>query len=706
MSEPLDPLAMPRGATVVAGGTFFSLFSAHAEAVELCLFDEGSARERRIAMQRTGDLWRTHVPGCGEGQRYGYRVFGPFSPRDGHRFNPHKLLADPYARAFDGPVRWHEALFGHDPGDETRSTPSSLDSARHVPKSVVVASRAASDAPAPIHVPWCDTVLYECHVRGVTARHPALPASQRGRFAGLAHPAVLEHLRRIGVTSLCLLPVHQHAIDAPLAARGRPNYWGYNTLGFFAPDVRFASAPGACAVDEFLDMADALHAAGFELILDVVFNHTAEGGEEGSTLGLRGIDNAAYYRLCASDRSRLLDWSGCGNSLDPTSPAVLRLVLDSLRHWVSEMRVDGFRFDLASVLGRDPIAFSPNARILQAILQDPVLSRVKLIAEPWDASDGYALGRFPHGFAEWNDRWRDAVRRFWRGDDGSVAELATRISGSSDLFAASHRPPQAGIHFVTCHDGFTLRDLVSYEQKHNETNGEDGRDGSSENLSWNHGVEGESAREDVRFERDRSMRALLATLAVSLGVPMLSHGDELGRTQAGNNNAYCHDDETTWIDWASADPRRIAFVERVFALRRASPWMRRTRFFADSAQAPDGLPDAIWLREDGAEMREADWHDPARRTIGLRITDAGDDAGTRSGGGAIASASRGQTPHENLLLLNSGARDCTFRLPAPVAGRRWAESFCSAFERPRPVRGARVRLPARSVLLLHTREIG
>jgi glycogen operon protein len=644
------------------------------------------------------------VAGCGEGQRYGFRVHGPWAPHEGHRFNAHKLLADPYARAFDGPVNWHDAWLGHDLAGGPDGPPSVLDSAPFVPKSVVVESVSAEGPHHAPRVPWSETVLYECHVRGMTVCHPAVPVSQRGLYGGLAHPALIAHLRRIGVTTVCVLPVHQHAIDAHLAARGRVNYWGYNTLGYFAPDVRFASAPGVPAVHEFRDMARRLHAAGLELILDVVYNHTAEGGEAGSTLCLRGIDNASYYRLQADDRSRYVDWTGCGNSLDPSSPAVLRLVLDSLRHWVTEMHVDGFRFDLASVLGRDPDAFSSNGRILQAMLQDPVLSRVKLIAEPWDANDGYALGRFPHGFVEWNDRWRDGVRRFWRGDDGLSGELATRLSGSSDLFAAAHRSPQAGIGFVTCHDGFTLRDLVSHERKHNDVNGEENRDGTNDNLSWNHGVEGDTEDADVRAERERSMRALLATLAFSLGVPMLSHGDELGRTQLGNNNAYCHDDAVTWVDWEHADARLLAFVERVFALRRECGWMRRTRFFDASTIAPGAPRDAIWLRANGREMAAADWSDPARRVVGLFVPAARRDATADLAFGPLESCERGETPHDHLLLLNSGVTNCTFRLPAASKRSHWHELLCSSVDTPRPIRGSRVMLPARSVVLLRTGE--
>ncbi|MFI5316352.1 MAG: glycogen debranching protein GlgX [Myxococcota bacterium] len=655
------------GATWDGEATRFALASAHAEAVELCLFESPDApREaRRIELARRSDgVFHARLPDARPGQAYGYRVHGPWAPESGHRFNANKLLVDPYARAVCGRVDWHESLLGD----------NALDSASHVPRALVVAPSSdwRDDRPPP--VPWDRTVLYELHVKGMTMRHPDVPEALRGRFLGLGAPAVLEHLRALGVTTLSLLPVQHTAPDAHLAKLGLANYWGYNTLAFFAPDARFASGDRGEQVAEFREMVKRLHAAGFEVLIDVVYNHTPEGEPRGPVYSLRGVDNATYYRLDPRQPGEYEDWTGCGNTLDLRQLRTRELVLDSLRHWVHEFHVDGFRFDLAPALARDPREFDPHARFLDELTSDPLLGGVKLVAEPWDArADGYQLGAFPRPFAEWNDRFRDVSRRFWRGDPGSLPELATRVAGSEDLFGASGRGPQAGVNFVTCHDGFTLEDLVSHAQKHNEANGEDGRDGAQANWSSGWGAEGPSADPRVVRLRERAKRNLVALLAFSLGVPMLSHGDELSRTQGGNNNAYCHDGPLTWLDW-SLGARQLAFarfVRRAFELRRASPVFARGRFF-------DGGGDVTWLRADGQAMSAEDWRDPERRALGIFLA--------------------GERPQ--LLLVNAGARGCLFRLPPSADGTRWRGLLGSACEAPSRVRGPRVRLAAHACLWL------
>jgi len=679
----------PLGARFDGAGTRFAIFSAGAVDVELCLFDAerpGHESARLRLARGPGEVWQVYVPGCRPGTRYGFRVHGPWDPAHGRRFNPRKLLVDPWAFALDESPVWSDTWLGHDAAPGRESKPSPFDSGPFVPRGVVVDLDA--EAPPgfrddrPPRVPWTDTVLYECHVKGMTMRHPEVKPQDRGRYLGLAAEPIVDHLRRIGVTTLSLLPLHQSAPDRYLAARRHPNYWGYSTLGFFAPDLRFASAPGGTVVRELRAMVTALHRAGLEVLVDVVFNHTCEGGEGGSTLSLRGVDNASYYRLRPDDPSRYEDFTGCGNTLDVRQPIVRRLVIESLRHFVSELHVDGFRFDLAPVLGRDRDGFDPGARLLETILLDPVLSQAKLVVEPWDLGPGgHCLGAFPPGFAEWNDRYRDGVRRFWRGDSGTLADFASRIAGSSDVFGPARRPPQTSVNFVACHDGFTLRDLASYAHKHNEANGEENRDGAGENWSTNHGVEGETDDPAVLDARRRTVRSLLATLAFSLGTPMLGHGDELGRTQGGNNNAYCHDDETSWIDWAAADPDLVSFVAEAFRLRRECPELRRARHFRGEPVRPGGPRDAAWFGADGHELGERSWMDPDRHVFGLAL--AGDS--------------------EHLLLANAGPRDVRFTLPPALRGgvtTRWRALLSSAGARLGLVRGGGVMLPARSLLWL------
>ena len=707
----------PLGAHVEGDGVRFAVASSCAEAVEVCLVDgDGAGRltERRVELtERTFGVWHGVVPGIGAGQRYGFRVHGPYEPYRGLRCNPAKLLVDPYARRIAGTVTDLDATVGYQDHPFT-GLPSTVDSLGAVPLSVVTGAQPAP-RPGP-DVPWPDTVLYELHVRGFTRCHPEVPPEHRGTYLGLAHPAVVEHLVRLGVTAVELLPVHAIGDEPGLLRRGRRNYWGYSTLGFLAPHPEYAAVPGD-EVAEFRTMVDALHAAGIEVVLDVVYNHTCEGGVWGPTLSFRGFDAPAYY-VHRVDGS-LVDITGCGNTLDSGSPTVVRLVLDSLRYWATEMGVDGFRFDLASALGRPRAgAFDPNAPLLMAIACDDVLSRRKLIAEPWDATgDGYRLGGYGVQWAEWNGRYRDTVRDFWRGATG-VRDLAYRLAGSSDLYADDGRRPWQSVNFVTAHDGFTLRDLVSYDRKHNEANGEGNRDGTDDNRSYNHGVEGDTADPAIVALRRRQARNLLATLLLSTGTPMLTAGDELWRTQRGNNNPYCLDDETSWVTWpgspgspgssgsgAGGEPL-VAFVRRLLALRHGVPALRQAEFF-DGRDTPDGTPDLAWLRADGQEMTEADWFDDDRRTIGMWI----DGSHVRSAGGAepvaeepLAGSSGGTRSW--LLVLHAGAAPATVTLPGPEYGVCYEVVVDTSSDDGAPAEpatyqpGSTVSLPARSMLLL------
>ena len=679
------------GATWDEEGVDFALFSANATRVELCLFDgpDGTTETHRLELpERTGDVWHGRVQGLEPGQLYGYRVHGPWNPAEGHRFNPRKLLIDPYARALHGAFRWDSALLDHDPAEP--DTPSKKDSAPFVPRCVVVDPACDwQDDEAP-RTPWSSTLLYECHVKGTTARHPDVPAEARGRFSGLASPAVLAHLVDLGVTAVELLPVCHAGVEEHLARRGLTNYWGYAPIGFFAPDARFATSPAAgAAVSEFRDMVRAFHDAGIEVILDVVFNHTAEGGTGGPTVSLRGIDNASYYRLQGSDRRQYADFTGTGHTLNTAHPRVRQLVVDSLRYWVQEMHVDGFRFDLATAVARDGGESGLSDRFFEIVQQDPTLAGVKLIAEPWDLGpNGYRLGGFPLGWSEWNDRFRDVARRFWRGDGGLIGELASRLTGSSDYFPAD-RGPMASINYVCCHDGFTLRDLVSYSRKHNEANGEDGRDGPHD-ASRNWGVEGPSSSRRVVRLRDRTRRNLTATLAMAAGVPMWLGGDELGRTQQGNNNAYCQDNEISWFDWQldADDKEFLEFVRRCFALRRRNAVFRRRRNL-------DGENPRLakWLRPDGAPMRADDWSDPDVRTLGLLLDAASVPPEDETG--------RPQERRTALILLNGESRIRAFRIPNPARGKPWQEVLNTACPHDaRPIRSDHVRLAPHSLVVL------
>ena len=669
----------PLGATWDGSGVNFAIFSEHATAVHLCLFDHASDTSERICVpltERSDNIWHAYFPDARPGQLYGYRVHGPWEPARGHRFNPAKVVLDPYARALGRAPIWHPSVFGHSGDASGQATADTQDSAAYAALGLVVDTRFDWHGDKPPRIPWSDTVIYELHVKGMTALNDLVPPEMRGRYLGLAAPAVIEHLKRLGVTAVELMPIHFHVDEQPLVDRGLVNYWGYNTIGFFAPDVRFASShdPNA-AIREFKRMVQELHDAGLEVILDVVYNHTAEGNEAGPTLSFRGIDNATYYRLQRTEPWRYEDFTGCGNTLNMQSPQVLQLLMDSLRYWVEEMHVDGFRFDLAAALARELFAVDRLSAFFDVIQQDPVISRVKLIAEPWDVGEGgYHVGNFPPGWTEWNGKYRDAVRRFWRGDAGLLPEIATRLAGSSDLYGPQGRQPHASINFVTSHDGFTLADLVSYNDKHNEANGDDNRDGDSNNMSWNCGHEGPTTDPDIRALRESQRRNVLLTLALSQGVPMISGGDELGRTQAGNNNAYCHDSPLSWTDWTQT-PEREAFLEfaqRVFKLRVSQPVLRRKRFLAGRTA---GRSDVLWLRADGQEMTPNDWADGARRSLGMLLD-----------GQAIADVDAQGRPISGdtlLYLFNAGGDDQSFVLPVFPHGTGWRVLIDTADDDPR-----------------------
>ena len=651
MGAPVEPgMPEPLGATSGESGVNFALFSAHAEKVELCLFDDEGERElARIPLpERTGDIWHGSVRGLYPGQRYGYRVHGPYDPGNGHRFNRHKLLIDPYARMLDRSLSVKETQFGYRVGNPTDDLAfDDRDDAADMPKCVVVEIAIDGVNPGP-NIPWRGTVIYELHVRGITKLHHDIPAPLRGTLAGLASPKVIGHLCDLGITAVELMPVHPIVDERHLAAIGLRNYWGYSPIAFFALEPRYVAAEG---ISEFRALVRALHDAGLEVIMDVVFNHSGEGDELGPTLSFRGIDNASYYCLDPSNPRRYVNHSGCGNTLNVEHPQVRTLVLDALRYWAG-LGVDGFRFDLAATLGRENGEFHSDSAMLAAIATDPLLSRLKLIAEPWDVGPGgYRLGRFPPPFAEWNDQFRDTVRRFWRGDAGQIAGLATRLTGSSDVMGS--RGPLASINYVAAHDGFTLQDLVSYEKKHNVTNGEGDADGTNDNFSWNSGVEGPSDHPAVRQLRFRHKRNLVATLMLSLGVPMIAAGDELGRSQNGNNNAYCQDNETSWIDWENLDADDKAFldfVRRTIALRRDHAAFRRDIFFKGKGQHPGAIKEIVWLRPDGGDIRAADWKDPTRRAFGCAFQ--GDDEMAR----------------RYVLLLNAGTESVAFTLSKPQGG--------------------------------------
>jgi isoamylase len=708
----------PLGATWDGAGTNFALFSEVAERVELCLFDpDASGRytaETRVAVTEVdGLVWHCYLPGVQPGQHYGYRVHGPYQPERGHRCNPAKLLLDPYGKAVDGEVSWHQAVYSYQHGNPW--VLNTDDSAPYMPRNVVINPYFDWGDDRPPRTPYHETLIYEAHVRGLTMRHPDVPAQDRGSYAGLAHPAVVEHLTRLGVTAVELMPVHQSVPEPALIRRGLTNYWGYNTIAFLAPDNRYSSSAAPYGqVAEFKAMVRALHAAGIEVLLDVVYNHTAESGALGPTLSFRGIDNAAYYQLDSASPENYLDYTGCGNSLNVRNPHPLQLIMDSLRYWILDMHVDGFRFDLAAALARELHDVDRLSAFFDLVQQDPVVSQVKLIAEPWDVGEGgYQVGHFPPLWSEWNGKYRDTVRDFWRGRAATLPEFASRLTGSSDLYETSARRPVASVNFVTCHDGFTLRDLVSYDRKHNDANGDEGRDGTDDNRSWNCGTEGPTDDPAVNELRARQVRNFLVTLFCSQGVPMLLAGDEMGRTQQGNNNAYCQDNETSWIDWEAAGKQQdlIELTCALSGLRQAHPVFRRRRFFSGQA-APAvegageaggehaGVQDIVWLTPAGQQMTEGDWQTGYARSLAVFL----------NGEAITEPGPRGESVRDQsfLLLFNANREPVTFTVPGQRFGAAWdvlvdtaAAAARTAADQPVTVpSGQRLVLAGRSVIVL------
>ena len=663
MLRTLPGSQFPLGATPMADGTNFALASGAAEAVTLCLFDASGTESQVQLADYDAGVWHGFVPGVGPGQAYGYRVTGPYDPGRGLWCNPAKLLLDPYARAVSGEVGFGPEVLGYAMGDP--GTPSTLDSAGHMPRCLVVDSEHTWTDGGPLRRRYADTVIYEVHVRGFTMRHPGVPEHVRGTYAGLAHEAAVSYLTGLGVTAVELLPIHQNVPESFLLDRGLTNYWGYNTIGYFAPHSGYSAAvragqPGG-QVAEFKAMVNALHLAGLEVLLDVVFNHTAEGGVLGPTLCFRGLDNPAYYRLQPSDPGQYVDTTGCGNSLNAGDPLTLALIMDSLRYWLTEMHVDGFRFDLAPTLARQEGGFDQVSAFFDLVSQDPVVSRAKLIAEPWDVGQGdsYDLGRFPPLWREWNGRYRDSMRDYWRSHQVGIGEFATRFCGSSDLYGGpGRRRPTASVNLITVHDGFTLADLVSYDTKHNEANGEANRDGTDDNRSWNCGTEGPAADPAITTLRQRQSRAMLATLLLSFGVPMLLGGDERGRTQGGNNNAYCQDNDITWFDWASGDDDLLAFTRRLIAFREQHPVFRRRRFLAGKDAAELG-----WYTPAGTPMTEADWADPSALSLAIYL-DGADDPDLAEDGTPLLD-------DDFLVLFNAWWEALGFTIPSTRPGQTW-----------------------------------
>ena len=670
----------PLGATYDGAGTNFALFSSGAESVELCLFDDDGKETRYELRERNALVWHGYLMGIGPGQRYGFRVHGEYAPGEGKRFDGSKLLLDPYSRAFAGAITWDEACFSYpfDAADrETTDERNGKDSAPHVFKSVVASPYFDWRDDRPPRTALPESVIYELHVKGYTMQHPAVPESLRGTYAGLAHPAAIEHLTELGVTAVELLPVHQFVHDGFLHDRGLRNYWGYNTIGYFAPHNEYAAT--ADPVSEFKGMVRSLHEAGLEVILDVVYNHTAEGNHLGPTLSFRGIDNEAYYRLVADDPRFYFDYTGTGNSLMMRNPSVLQMVMDSLRYWVTEMHVDGFRFDLAATLARELHDVDRLSAFFDLIQQDPVISRVKLIAEPWDIGEGgYQVGNFPALWSEWNGRYRDCVRDFWRGADGTMSEFASRLTGSADLYQRDGRLPTASINFVTAHDGFTLRDLVSYNDPHNEANGKGNEGGEEHNRSWNCGAEGETDDAEVLELRKRQRRNLIATLLLSEGVPMLLGGDELGRTQHGNNNGYCQDNELSWTDWDHVDTDLLEFTRRVIALRKRHPVVRKRGWFSGEVDPERGLPDISWFDPEGNLMDGARWDELDRLSVALLL----------NGRAIVEPDGRSDRVVDDdlLLVLNAHHEEVDVTLPAERWGQSWTVELDTALD-PEPAEG-------------------
>jgi isoamylase len=656
----------PLGATWDGLGVNFALFSANATKVELCLFDDlGETELERVELpEYTNEVWHGYLPDARPGTIYGYRVHGPYQPEAGHRFNPNKLVLDPYAKAHVGKLIWDHACFGYTIGDKHEDLSfDERDSAPFMPKGRVIDPAFTWGRETRPSVPWDRTIVYETHVRGYTKQHPMVPEQMRGTFAGLGRKEVVDYISSLGVTSVELLPIHAFVNDSYLLDKGLTNYWGYNTIGFFAPDPRYSAVPDF-VFSEFKEMVARLHDAGLEVILDVVYNHTAEGNERGPTLSFRGIDNASYYRLMPDQARYYINDTGTGNTLNMSNPRVLQMVTDSLRYWVTEMHVDGFRFDLGTILARETYGFDEGHGFLDSCLQDPVLSQVKLIAEPWDIGPGgYQVGGFPPGWAEWNDKFRDTVRAYWKGDEGKLPEMATRLSASADCFNKRGRKPWASVNFITAHDGFTLQDLVSYNEKHNSANGEDGRDGHSDNLSWNHGVEGPTDDADITALRERQKRNLLATLLFAQGTPMLLAGDEFGRTQNGNNNAYCQDNEISWVNWdfGEREVELAEFVRKMIVMRQSFPILRRSRFFTAEYNPELDVKDVRWLTPAATDMDDAQWQDGNARCFGMLMDGRAQSSGIK----------RPALDATALLVLNSHHDVVKFKLPDVVGGTLW-----------------------------------
>ena len=666
----------PLGATFDGQGVNFALYAEHAAEVELCLFahieDDVEQTKIKIA-ERTHQIWHVYIPELKPGQLYGYRVYGPYDPKQGLRFNSNKLLLDPYAKAINGAFTWSDELFGYQVGHpEGDLSFSETDSAPFVPKSVVIDSTYDWEGDRAPKIAYHDTIIYEAHVKGLTKLHPEIPEEIRGTYAAIAHPAIIKHMKELGITALELMPVHHFVDDRYLVDRQRVNYWGYNTIGFFAPDARYSSAGGNGAqVVEFKNMVKALHKAGIEVILDVVYNHTAEGNHMGPTLSFRGIDNTSYYRLTGEDKRYYMDYTGTGNTLNANLPSVLRLMMDSLRYWVLEMHVDGFRFDLAATLARGLHEVDKLSSFFDIIFQDPVISQVKLIAEPWDVGEGgYQVGNFPPGWAEWNGIYRDSIRKYWKSQQGMLANLALRFTGSPDLYLNDYRKPTASINFITAHDGYCLNDLVSYEQKHNHDNGEDNRDGCDDNHSWNCGVEGPSEDGTVKALRDRQKRNLLTTLFVSQGVPMLLAGDELGRTQKGNNNAYCQDNEISWLNWAEADRELHEFTKRLINIRKEHPVFCRKNWFQGKPIKGIGVEDIAWFLHEGSEINESQWQEEHAKTLAIYL----------NGRALKLIGSKGEkiVDASFYLIFNAHVEMMTFKLPAEKYADRWSKVLDTA----------------------------
>lgn len=658
----------PIGATWDGNGVNFTLFAENATAVELCLFDAQDDSKELFKLniaENTDLIWHIYIQGIQPGQLYGYRVHGPYEPQNGHRYNPNKLLADPYAKAIAGTIDWNDALFGYIPGHEDRDLSfSDTDSAPYIPKSVVIDPVFDWEGDESPNIPYEDTIIYEAHVKGLTALNPDIPEEIRGTYAGVGHPVNIEYLKKLGITTIELMPVHDFLSDRHLEEKGLTNYWGYNTMGFFAPDARYSSSgTDGGQVNEFKSMVKNLHAAGIDVILDVVYNHTGEGNEMGPTLSFKGIDNSAYYRLTDEDKRYYMDYTGTGNTLNANLPNVLRLMMDSLRYWIIEMHVDGFRFDLAATLARELHEVNRLSAFFDIIHQDPVISQVKLIAEPWDIGEGgYQVGKFPPGWGEWNGMFRDAVRTFWNVPENNLPEFADRITGSADLYK-DYRKPTASINFITAHDGFTLHDLVSYNEKHNEANGEDGNDGESNNSSWNCGVEGPTDDQQIIKIREKQKRNFLATLFLSQGVPMLVAGDEISRTQKGNNNTYCQDNELSWINWADADTELLAFTTKLIRIRKDHAVFSRKNWFKGKPVKANGIEDIVWFHPAGDIMVKKDWEEGETQSVAIYLNGRGLHTVNAEGVKIV---------DDNFyVIFNANDTDMDFRLPGQQYSNLW-----------------------------------